>query len=293
MINPLEIKVPVDLNSALMFLSEAREDVHVIAGGTDVVTGLGQGSNRFKNAVQLVDVNHIPEMKGISVIGNTIKIGAAENFTSIIGNETIKEHLPLLAKACATIGSVQIRNRATIAGNFVNNAPCADTVPVLLAYDASIIIESSKGKREILLSDFLSAPYKTNLNRNELVTSINIPVPSKELKGDFYKLGRRRAVAISRITMALLVNVKDEKISEIRIASGAVTPIGKRFIEIEKSSTGKTADEDTLKDIASQLGEGILNVTGLRWSSEYKLPVVQQVFYQMLHKSVFGGSNGK
>jgi len=293
MINPLDIKVPADLTGALSLIADGREDVHIIAGGTDVVAGLGQGSNRFKNAAQLVDVNHISEMKGIANNGNIITIGAAENFTSIIGSEIVKEHLPLLVKACSTIGSVQIRNRGTIAGNFVNNAPCADTVPVLLAYDASIIIESSTGKREIPLSEFLSAPYKTKLNRNELVTTINIPVPSKELAGDFYKLGRRRAVAISRITMALLVNVKDGKISEMKIASGAVTPIGKRFTELEKLSLGKPADEDNLKEIASRLGEEIMNVTGLRWSSEYKLPVVQQVFYQMLHNAVFGGSNGK
>lgn len=293
MIQPLEIMLPENLIDALSILSDTDNNIHIIAGGTDVVPGLGQGSNRFKDAGLLIDINHIRELKGISKEGESVSVGAGETFTAIIENPLIKENLPLLTKACATIGSVQIRNRATIAGNFVNNAPCADTVPVLLAYNASIVIESLNTRKEIPLAEFLSGPYKTRLKKNEIVTRINIPVPAKEFKGDFYKLGRRRAVAISRITLALLINIKGNKIEELRIASGAVTPIGTRFTEIENKAKGKIADETELKNLASELGEGIINVTGLRWSSEYKLPVVQQVFYQMLHNTVFGGSDGK
>lgn len=291
MIKPLNVVLPKNLKEALTFLSGGN-NVQVIAGGTDVVPGLGQGSNRFKNAETLVDINKIKELKGIILSDGNIVIGAAENFSDVLNNKIIKDNLPLLAKACGTIGSVQIRNRATIAGNFVNNAPCADTVPVLLAYNASITIESLNSKRELPLAEFLNGPYKTQLKKDEIVTSIIIPKPVKEYAGDFYKLGRRRAVAISRITLALLVNVKENKIDEIRIAAGAVTPIGKRFTELEKSAVGKTIDETFLKSLSSDLGKNILDVTGLRWSSEYKLPVVQQVFYQMLHKAVYGGKDG-
>jgi carbon-monoxide dehydrogenase medium subunit/xanthine dehydrogenase FAD-binding subunit len=290
MIHPLEVVIPKDLHKALTCLSEGS-DVLVIAGGTDVVPGLGQGSNRFKNARMLVDINNIKELKGISFNNDIVTIGAAETFTNILDNSIIKNKLPLLIKACGTIGSVQIRNRATIGGNFVNNAPCADAVPVLLAYNATILIESLNSKREIALAEFLNGPYRTQLKKDEIVTQINIPVPVKEFTGDFYKLGRRRAVAISRITLALLVSIKENTIDEIRIASGAVTPIGIRFTDLEKSVTGKVVDENLLKDISANLGKRILDAAGLRWSSEYKLPVVQQVFYQMLYKSIYGGGN--
>lgn len=292
MIHPLQVALPKNLQEALTLLSE-RNNVFVVAGGTDVVPGLGQGSNRFKNTEMLVDINGIKELKGISVNNNIVTIGTAETFTNILTNSIIKKELPLLVKACGTIGSVQIRNRATIGGNFVNNAPCADTVPVLLVYDATIVIESLNSKREIALSEFLNGPYRTQLKKDEIVTQINIPVPVKEFSGDFYKLGRRRAVAISRVTLAVLVSIKENKIDEIRIASGAVTPIGTRFNDLEKSVTGKTIDENLLKDISANLGKNILGVAGLRWSSEYKLPVVQQVFYQMLYKAVYRGENGK
>lgn len=292
MIHPLEVIIPKNLHEALAYLSD-RSNSAVIAGGTDVVPGLGQGSNRFKNVGMLVDINRIKELKGISFNNNIVTIGTTETFTNILDNFIIKNELPLLIKACGTIGSVQIRNRATIGGNFVNNAPCADTVPVLLAYNATILIESLNSKREIALADFLNGPYRTQLKRDEIVTQINIPVPAKEFIGDFYKLGRRRAVAISRITLALLVSIKENKIDEIRIASGAVTPIGTRFDDLEKSVIGKNVDDNLLKGLSADLGKSILEAAGLRWSSEYKLPVVQQVFYQMLHKSIYGGGNGK
>ncbi len=284
MIPPFEILIPQNLNEALSLLNERKNNCRIIAGGTDVVPGLQQGSERFANIDLLIDINRIQEIKGITRTQKKISIGGAQTFSDILKNQTIRQELPLLWKACSTIGSVQIRNRATIAGNFVNNAPCADTVPALLVYNATVEVESLNSKKEISIGEFLSGPYKTKLNKDEIVTFINVPIPSKELRGDFYKLGRRRAVAISRITLALLMKLENNLIDEIRIATGAVTPTGLRFFDLEKFASGKKADDQFLKVLSFKLGEQILNVTGLRWSSEYKLPVVQQMFYQMLKR---------
>ncbi len=286
MMPSLEILFPQDLNEALNALIINQENVHIIAGGTDVIPGLNQESNRFKNTRLLIDINKVPEVKGINVGTEKISIGAAETFSDILQNEIVQKKLPLLWKSAGTIGSVQIRNRATLAGNFVNNAPCADSVPVLLVYNATVEIESLNSKREIPLNDFLSAPYKTKLNKDEMVTRINIPIPSKKFAGDFYKLGRRRAVAISRITLALLISLNNNMIDEIRIASGAVTPIGTRFFDLEKFAKGQTVEDQFLKELSRKLGEQIIQVAGLRWSSKYKLPVVQQMFYQILNRIV-------
>jgi len=278
----LEILFPKDLNEAFNALSQSGRNVSIIAGGTDIIPGFHQESQRFSNIETLVDINALKEVRGIEIRNGKISIGAGETFSDILQNPIIEKELPLLWKACSTIGSVQIRNRATIAGNFVNNAPCADTVPPLLVYNATIEIESLSSKREITFNEFFSGPYKTKLNKDEIVTRINVPIPQKELAGDFYKLGRRRAVAISRITLAVLIKFQKDMIDEIRIASGAVTPIGIRFFDLEKFAKGKKADDLFLKSLSGKLGEEILRVTGLRWSSAYKLPVVQQMFYQLL-----------
>jgi len=278
----IEILTPQSLNEVLGILSNNDKVLKIIAGGTDVVTGLKQESKRFINTEVLVDINRIAEVKGIEQRNGKISIGAASTFTEIYNNQIVSKELPILKKTVATIGSLQIRNRATIAGNFVNNAPCADTVPALLVYNTTIEIESINSKREISLQDFLQGPYKTQLKKDEIVTRINIPVPPKTFVGDFYKLGRRQAVAISRITLAVLMELNENKINEIRIASGAVTPIGTRFPKLEKFAKGNEMNDNFLKTLASKMGEEIIKLTGLRWSSEYKLPVVQQMFYQML-----------
>ncbi|TSA30415.1 MAG: hypothetical protein D4R68_00760 [Ignavibacteriales bacterium] len=280
----IEILTPKNLNEVLSILSNHDKVLKIIAGGTDVVTGLKQESNRFIDAEILIDINHIAEVKGIEQRNGKISIGAATTFTEIYKNQIASKELPILKKAVSTIGSLQIRNRATIAGNFVNNAPCADTVPALLIYNATIEIESINSKREISLQEFLQGPYKTQLKKDEIVTRINIPVPPKTFVGDFYKLGRRQAVAISRITLAVLMELKENNINEIRIASGAATPIGTRFPDLEKFAEGKVVNDNFLRSLASKIGDEIIKLTGLRWSSEYKLPVVQQMFYQMLNR---------
>ncbi len=278
----IEILTPKNLNEVLGILSNHDKDLRIIAGGTDVITGLKQESNRFINTEVLIDINSVAEVKGIEQRNGKISIGSASTFTEIYTNQIISKELPILKKAVVTIGSLQIRNRATIAGNFVNNAPCADTVPALLVYNATIEIESINSKREISLQEFLQGPYKTQLKKDEIVTRINIPVLPKTYVGDFYKLGRRQAVAISRITLAVLMELNKNKINEIRIASGAVTPIGIRFAELEKFAEGKEVNDNFIKTLSSKIGEEVIKLTGLRWSSEYKLPVVQQMFYQLL-----------
>ena len=284
---------PKNLNEVLELLSSQNGKAKILAGGTDLVVGKIQDSKRFYDIDSLIDINKIDELHSIQMSENEIMIGAATTFSEIQENLLIEKYLPLLKKAVSTIGSIQIRNKATIAGNFVNNAPCADSVPALLVYDARIELQSLNKKRELLLEDFLMEPYKTQLDSNEIVTKIIIPIPKDNYKSDFYKLGRRRAVAISRITLAVLCNVKNNTFNDIKIASGAVTPIGKRFKEIENFAKGKKITNELLIQLSQKLGEEILQATGLRWSTAYKLPVVQQTFYQLLFNLTYKSNENK
>ena len=217
-----------------------------------------------------------------------MSIGCAITFSEIDKSEIINKYFPLLAKAAQTVGSLQIRNKATVVGNFVNNAPCADSVPPLLVYNASIKIVSPENEKIIPLNEFLLNPYETQLKKNECVTEIRIPILTNNFVGDFYKLGRRSAISISRISLAFLLFQENKIIKEFRVASGAITPIGKRVFELENFFIGQEANRETFIQMASKLGEQILKTTGLRWSTSYKLPVVQQMFYQLLEKNAGG-----
>jgi CO/xanthine dehydrogenase FAD-binding subunit len=284
MIPDIEILSPGSVNDVVELLSKNNPGTKLLAGGTDIIPGFQIDSKRFLDIDCLIDLAGVAEMKRISESDDEVTIGAACTFTEISKNKIVKDNLPLLTEAANTIGSPQIRNRATIAGNFINNAPCADSVPPLLVYDALLEISSGEATRRASLEETLLNPYKTSVLPNEIVTKIIIPKKRKNYYGSFYKLGRRRGVAISRITLALLLLFEDDKIKDMKIASGAVTPIGMRLRELEESCIGKSPGKELFREVSKNLGKKILDVTGLRWSSHYKVKVVQQMLYQLLEK---------
>jgi xanthine dehydrogenase FAD-binding subunit len=273
---------PRSLDAALKVLSENADGVTVIAGGTDVIPGMQQGDPRFCTARSVVDIHHLSELRAVVENGSLCHLGAALTFSELVAHARIRSEFPLLSQAAASIGSVQIRNRATLGGNFINNAACADSVPPLLVYDARVRIRSLKGEREMPLGDFLLAPNLTALARDELVTEVLLPPVPPGYVGRFYKLGRRRGIAVARLTLAVLLKVNASVVEDVRIASGAATPIGVRFPELESEVRGKMVSEDLWAALAQELGKAVLERTGLRWSAAYKLPVLQQALFGML-----------
>ncbi len=273
---------PDSLDEALKMLHDQQEHAMLLAGGTDVIPGLRHESRRFQHVNALIDIQHLAELQQIGVDGDVLMIGGGVTFSQAIRNDLVQQYAPLLVKAAGSLGSVQIRNRATIAGNFINNAPCADSVPPLLVMDADIVLRSVSNERTVSLADLLEKPYRTEIAPDEIVTRIKLPVLPIGYRGDFYKLGRRRGVAISRISLAVLVKMNGIVLNDIRIASGAVTPIGKRFIKLEASAKNQQISPESLRYLSRQLGRQILQTTGVRWSTPYKLPVVQQMCFQLL-----------
>jgi carbon-monoxide dehydrogenase medium subunit/xanthine dehydrogenase FAD-binding subunit len=283
MIPELNYYCPATVGEAVALL-QAHENTRILAGGTDVIGGIRLESSRFKNVAGLVDINGIAELREITETADTVTIGAAVTFAEITQSKICRKYYPALVSASSQVGSPQIRNRATVAGNFVNNAPCADSVPSLLVYDAVITIVSASGTKEMPLSDFLLKPYRTQITSDALVTKVTLKKFPESYQSSFYKLGRRRAVVISRMTICLLGESKDGIITDARVATGAATPIGKRVPEIEAFLKGKPVADDTFREAGVMLGTHILNATGLRWSTPYKLPVAQNLCYQELSK---------
>ncbi len=284
MIPLLEIATPESVAQAVQLLAKNTGSTKIIAGGTDIIPGFQQDSVRFKGIHRLIDIHNIEELQQIRIDKSGLVLGSAVTFSQIVNSPDIQEFFPLLSDSAKQIGSPQIRNRATLAGNFINNAPCADSIAPLLVYDTDLSIISNSGRRNIKLKEFITGPYQTTLKEDELVESIVIPHTGPGYQSEFYKLGRRRAVAVSRISLAIMLKLKSGVIDDLRIACGAITPSGMRFTEIEQEARGKSPDMVYLKEIASSLGRAILENSGIRWSSPYKLPVVQQMCYAMLSK---------
>ncbi len=282
MTNKFEFIKANSINEILLALNNSEINTKVIAGGTDIIPGFIQESSRFINIQKLIDINNVSELKSVEENDEYITIGTGLTFTEIVENKKLNKEFPLLCNAASQIGSLQIRNKATIGGNIVNNAPCADSLSPLLCYNASLIIQSKHLQKQILLKDFLQSAYNTLLSDDEIVTFIRLPKLKNTYKSDFYKLGRRRGVAISRLSLSIVINVENNIIKDLRIAGGAVTPVAMRFEEVEQLGISKTVDNNLLFVLSQEIGKTVLKITGLRWSSDYKLPVIQQSVYQLL-----------
>jgi CO/xanthine dehydrogenase FAD-binding subunit len=209
---------PNDLNEALSLLAEHGPDARVLAGGTDVLVRLRLGHMR---PGIVVDVKHIGELRSdIVETGGFLRIGARAVMTDIIADLRIRRHFPALVEAAAVVGSVQIRNRATLAGNICNASPAADTAPVLLAHGARVNLIASSGPRHVPLPEFFVGPGRTVLGPGELVESIDLPLASDTTGAAFARVTRRRGVDLATINLCCVVTGT----GRVRFAFGAVGP---------------------------------------------------------------------
>ena len=190
----------------------------MFVGGTDVIVRLRHGAMK---PAALIDLKRVQELSDrLEQHGDSIRIGARVTMTTILGDERIRRWFPALLEAAAVVGSIQIRNRATLVGNVCNASPAADTVPVLLVHGAVANIAGPAGERRVPLAEFFVGPGRTVLERGELVVSLDLPIPSGPVGAAFGRLTRRRGVDLAVINLCVLL----EAGRPARMAFGAVAP---------------------------------------------------------------------
>lgn len=274
------------IEEALNYLDKFSK-VHILAGGTDLLVNLYKESPRLPSFDYLLDISNISELKIINSISNFIEIGPLVNHSRLINEPLIKNNLSVLAKAAYTIGSTQIRNRGTIGGNIVNASPAADLLPPLIALRAEVELTSRKGKRVSSLEKFLTGPYKTKLQVNELLTKIKIPLLGDNYYTDFQKIGRRKALSIARLSLALVVKIDKEGIfQDTRVVPGSATPYPQSLPETEKAINGKSTFNIDVEEIGKITGKEMVSITGERWSTPYKKPTIAVLIKRALKKII-------
>lgn len=222
-------------------LEKYKEDAKLIAGGTDIIIALR--SEKISPKV-LIDITKVKELKKIEDDGEYITLGAGVTFTEIVENTLFQGNLYGLYKACRMVGSPQIRNKGTIGGNIANGSAAADSVPPLIALGSIVKLVSIEGVREIPLEDY----YYNPLKENEIISEIKFIKPKKNQILTFAKLGLRKALAISRLTTAALIEFDhEEKIKSLRVASGALGKYPMREIEVEEYLIGKKIVDETIE----------------------------------------------
>ncbi len=250
---------PTTLAHAIVLLEQHGSDARVLAGGTDLIIRMRDGT--YEPALVL-DVKGIPELAaGIAQTDGSLRISAATVMSDVAADARVGMHFPALAAAANVVGSVQIRNRATLAGNICNASPAADTAPPLLVYGAQVVVHGPRGERRVALDDFLVRSGVTTLAPAELVTAIELPLPTGRVGAAFARRTRRRGHDLASVTLAVALHES----GSIRLAFGSLGPKPLLF-------EGQAGHEDDLLDRA--LAAASPSPTSLRAGPEYRVAML-------------------
>ena len=209
---------PETLNDALAMLVQFGDGAKLLLGGTDLIVRIQKGQADLNAVIDLKRVQDISSFIGAG--DGMITVGARVVLSDLVRNEHIQKFFPAIVDAASTVGSIQIRNRATLVGNICNASPAADTVPVLMVHGASVTVAGTEGKRSVPLKNFFLGPGKTVCRHSELVVSVQIPLPGEPFGAAFGRLTRRKGVDLATINLACGIDAK----SITTFVFGAVGP---------------------------------------------------------------------
>jgi CO/xanthine dehydrogenase FAD-binding subunit len=278
------VESPRTLADAYAALASSTTEAQItpLAGGTDVmvrITGeIGEPPER------LVDLWRLDELRGIDANADAITLGALTTYTEIRGSAVCREHVPALVEAASTIGAAQIQNRGTLGGNIANASPAGDTLPVLLALDAEIVVGSARGERTIQASDFWVAYRRTALAPDELILRIWIPIGGGR-EARFRKVGTRRAQAISKVVMSVAWradNLDGGTWRDVRVAIGSVADRPIRAGAAESALEAQPPTPEAADAAAEALASEITPIDDVRSSADYRRVVAARVLHRIV-----------
>jgi CO/xanthine dehydrogenase FAD-binding subunit len=250
-----------------------------IAGGTDLLVQIT--GEMIEPPARVLDIWHLDELRGITVGGEALVLGALTTYTDIRRSGLCQELLPALVEASATIGAAQIQNRGTLGGNVVNASPAGDTLPVLLATDAELVLGSAAGERTVTAVDFWPAYRRTARRPDELLLRVRIPLPvGRQVR--FRKVGTRRAQAISKVVMGLAWREDGGVWRDVRLALGSVAATPVRARETENVLEGAAPRRETADHAAATVAAEISPIDDVRSTADYRRVVTARVLHRLL-----------
>ncbi len=279
---------PKTLEEALLALSE-QQRVQVLAGGTDFYPALGDRVAR--DAV--LDISGVRQLRGVSVESEWVRIGGLTTWTEVI-QAPLPRCFDALKSAAREVGSVQIQNRGTVAGNLCNASPAADGVPPLLALDAEVELKSRVGTRQVPLGEFITGNRKTARRPDELLTAVLVPRRLENAESAFLKLGARRYLVIS-IAMVAAVVLPDRagRVAEARIAVGSCSAVARRLFALERELVGIAIGDGFGGTVRPEHLQPLSPIDDVRATAEYRMNAASTLVERALNlcassKSVHG-----
>jgi CO/xanthine dehydrogenase FAD-binding subunit len=267
---PFRYARPTTLAEAVALLAEEAQPARPLAGGTDLIINLRDGSAKPDVVVDLKGIGELEPT--LRVEADRLVVGALAVVEDIAADSTVREAFPALAEAALVVGSVQIRDRATLAGNICNASPAADTAPALLVYDATVVCVGPGGERRVPLDAFFQGAGQTALGRGELVTAIELPLPSVRGGSTHLRRTRRRGHDLASITLACLVTAD----RGMRLAYGSVGP--RPVLRVDPSGVlgdPGSAFEARAAALEPLLADASPSPGSMRASPEYRLAMLR------------------
>ena len=256
---------PKTLDEAVLAL--ATEPAQVLSGGTDFYPALGDRPVRGS----VVDVSGLGELRGVATEADRIRIGGLTTWSEII-RTPLPRCLDALKAAAREVGSVQIQNRGTVAGNLCNASPAADGVPPLLALDADVELVSKAGSRRMPLAEFIVGNRKTQRRADELLTAVLVPRVVESAASAFVKLVARRYLVISISMVAAAVLVDDTgRVADARVAVGSCSAAARRLRELERELVGAAVREGLGRRVRPEHLQPLSPIDDVRATAEYRM----------------------
>jgi carbon-monoxide dehydrogenase medium subunit len=264
---------PKTLEGAVALLSRHGGKADVLAGGTDLLVEIKE---RVRSPDYVINVKKIPGLDHLDYDAERgLRFGALVTAREIETTPLTSERYRGLRQAACEIGSIQIRNRATIVGNICRASPSADTLPPLIADGASVKIHGPAGERAMPLEEFFTGPGKTRLARDELVTEVTVPAPPAHTGSVYIKHGRRKAMELATVGVAVCLTCGEDTCKDIRIVLGAVAPTPIRARRAEAALRGRRLDERAIEVAAETAMSESRPISNVRGSAEYRREMVR------------------
>jgi aerobic carbon-monoxide dehydrogenase medium subunit len=263
---------PTTVAEAVRMVADYGARARVLAGGTDLLI---QMENARLQPETVVYLGRVPELKQITWDAQEgLTIGAMASLRAVENHPIVVERYPALARGCKEVGSVQIRNLATLAGNLCNASPSADTSPALLVYDAVVeVLTPGAETREIPVDQFWTGPGRTVLRPGDLVSAIRLPVPPEAQQSYYYKLAVRKAMDLAMVGISVTLVPHDESASDVRIALAAVAPTCFRAREAEAAV--ERGGIGAIEEAASLAQQAASPIDDQRASAAYRREMVR------------------
>ncbi len=267
---------------------EGAGDAVIVAGATDLLVDYKRG---WRPAGPIVDISRVPGLDTISLTANGLRIGATATFDAIRAHPQVRALCPAVSAMAATIGAPAIQNRATLGGNLASASPAADAPPILMALGASVHLGSAAGTRELPLATFFTGYRQTQRRPDELILAVEIPIPGTGRSGGshqaFYKVGTRRAQAISKLSLGAWGQMDPNgRLVELRLAAGSVAPTPLALPQLAERLGGRVLAPDTLpamkEEVVAAVTSAIAPISDVRSSAAYRATVLGRLVHRFL-----------